>query len=57
MLGSMRLTSLLLNGEKGPGPIGARPIIIQNLEDKHEHIALALCSRAEGRQKSQGSPY
>jgi hypothetical protein len=49
MPGSVQLAGLLLNGEKGPRPIGARPIIVQNLEDKHKHTVLALCSRAEGR--------
>jgi hypothetical protein len=55
--GSARSTSLLLNEEKGPRPVGARPIIVQNLKDKHKHTVLALCNGAEGRQKSNGSLY
>jgi hypothetical protein len=57
MPGSAQSACLLLNGEKGPRPIGARPIIVQNLKNKHKHTVLALCNGAEGRQKSHGSPY
>jgi hypothetical protein len=52
VLGPARLSCLLPDGEKG-----SRPIIAQNLKNKHKHIALALCNGAEGRQKSQGLLY
>jgi hypothetical protein len=50
-------TRLLLKGEERPRPIGARPVIIQNLKEKHEHTALTQCHGAKGRQKSESSLY
>jgi hypothetical protein len=51
------LSCFLPNGEEWPRPIGSKPIIIQNLKNKHKYTALALYNGAKGRQKSQGLPY